>query len=160
MNFSLEPSKNFSAAEVVVMLDLAPLPNEGGWFRRTYADEQCSTILYLMAAGDGFSALHKLSGAEILTFAGGEPARSLLLHPNGSSEVLTLGQDYGKRHQPQIIVPKGTWQGTATLGDWTLITATMAPPYTDESFVLGEYKNLCEHWPEHAEQIKVLTRSF
>lgn len=160
MIFSEELSENLSASEVMAVLDLAPLPDEGGWFRRSYGDEQCSTILYLMATGGGFSALHKLSGVEILTFAGGSPARSLLLHPNGSSEVLTLGQDYRKRHQPQIIVPKGTWQGTATLGDWTLITATMSPPYTDESFVLGEYKNLCEHWPEHAEQIKVLTRSF
>ena len=65
MNFSVEPLKNFSAAEVVVMLDLTPLPNEGGWFRRTYADEQCSTILYLMAAGDGVAGeAFALDGSE------------------------------------------------------------------------------------------------
>jgi len=153
-------SENLSASEVVSMLDLSPLPHEGGWFRRSYGDERCSTILYLMTAGDGFSALHQLSGVEILTFAGGEPARSLLLHANGSSEVLTLGRDYRMGQQPQIIVPEGTWQGTASLGDWTLITATMAPPYTDDSFVLGTDKDLCEQWPERTEQIKLLTRSF
>ena len=160
MTYSAELSENLSATEVVAMLDLAPLPLEGGWFRRSYVDERCSTILYLMTADGGFSALHKLNGVEILTFAGGDPARSLLLHANGSSEVLTLGRDYKIGQQPQIIVPEGTWQGTASLGHWTLITATMAPPYTDDSFVLGGYKNLCEHWPEHAEQIKLLTRSL
>jgi predicted cupin superfamily sugar epimerase len=147
-----------SAVEVARVLDLEPLPFEGGWFRRTFADANCSTILYLMAAGDGFSALHRLDGPEILTYSAGAPAQTLLLHLDGTSSVHRLGSDLAGGERPQVVVETGVWQGTATLGEWTLITATMAPPYEQEMFHLGARSELSARWSDRAELIAALTR--
>jgi len=150
---------DLDASTVAELLRLDPLPFEGGWFRRTWADERCSTILYLMAAGDGFSAMHRLDAPEILTFAAGAPARNVLLAPGGSVEVRTMGADLAAGHVPQVVVVPGVWQGTETLGAWTLITATMAPPYEQEMFHLGDRDELAAAWPSAAELIGRLTRA-
>lgn len=148
-----------TAVEVAALLDLEPLPFEGGWFRRSFADDNCSTILYLMAAGDGFSAMHRLDAPEILTFSAGSPAQNLLLFADGSSAVSEFGSDLAAGHVPQIVVEPGVWQGTRTLGHWTLITATMAPAYEQEMFHLGVRTELASRWPGAAELIEQLTRA-
>ncbi|MEO6125199.1 MAG: cupin domain-containing protein [Ilumatobacteraceae bacterium] len=153
-----EQNGSLSARAVADLLGLEPLPFEGGWFRRTFADANCSTILYLMAHGDGFSAMHQLDGPEILTFAAGSPARNLLLFADGSSSVRRLGSDLAAGDVPQIVVEAGVWQGTETLGSWTLISATMAPPYEQELFHLGSHVELAAGWPDVAELIERLTR--
>ncbi len=155
---SAEPNVALTAQDVADLVGLEPLPFEGGWFRRTFADANCSTILYLMAPGDGFSALHRLDGPEILTFAAGSPARTLLLFSDGSSSVSRLGSDLAAGDTPQIVVEPGVWQGTETLGSWTLISATMAPPYEQEMFHLGTRAELTAGWPDAAELIERLTR--
>lgn len=146
-----------SAAEVAAILQLEPLPHEGGWFRRTYADENLSTILYLVAAGDGFSAMHRLDGPEVYTFAAGAPAELLLLDGDGD-RLVRLGGDLAAGQVPQAIVAGGTWQGCVTLGAWTLVSATMAPPYTDDRFELGDRAPLVAGWPDAREAIVARTR--
>lgn len=147
-----------SAQAVADLLDLEPLPFEGGWFRRTFADANCSTILYLMAAGDGFSALHRLDAPEILTYSAGAAAQTLLLHPDGTSSTPVLGGDLAAGQRPQVVVETGVWQGTMTLGAWTLITATMAPPYEQHMFHLGSRAELADGWPTDEALIRRLTR--
>lgn len=152
------PNSELTAEAVAVLLDLEPLPFEGGWFRRTFADANCSTILYLMADGEGFSALHRLDAPEILTFAAGSPARNLLLFPDGTSSARLLGADLAAGHVPQIVVEPDVWQGTETLGAWTLITATMAPAYEQDMFHLGSRAELASRWLDRADLIERLTR--
>lgn len=146
-----------AAADVAAALGLEPLPHEGGWFRRTFADDNVSTILYLVTADGGFSAMHRLDGPEIYTFAAGDPAELLLLDDDGE-RVVRLGADLAAGEVPQVIVPGGTWQGCVTLGGWTLVSATMAPPYTDERFELGDRALLTDRWPAAAEAIDARTR--
>lgn len=151
-----------SAADVAARLDLEPLPHEGGWFRRTFADTNVSTILYLLAAGDGFSAMHRLDGPEIYTFAAGAPAELLLLDTTGEggagARTVRLGADLAAGELPQAIVAGGVWQGGITLGAWSLVSATMAPPYTDDRFELADRAELISRWPAAADAIIARTR--
>lgn len=148
-----------SADEIAELLELASLPGEGGWFRRTFADDHVSTILYLLGAGAGFSALHRLDVPEIYSFAAGDSAELVLLDDAGGGwRVITLGAALGDGERPQVVVPAGTWQGSATTGAWTLLTATMAPPYTDERFELGSRDELTARWPGATARIAALTR--
>jgi predicted cupin superfamily sugar epimerase len=144
---------------LVEALALGPLPGEGGWYRRSYGDDRaCSVILYLMTAGDGFSAMHLLDADEVFTYVAGAAAEMLQLHPDGSASTHLIGMDLDRGQRPQVVVPAGVWQGTVPLGDWTLLTTTVSPAYSDEIFHLGDRDELTARWPAAAGAIAARTR--
>ncbi len=83
----------------------------------------------------------------------------LLLHADGTSSQPMLGDDLAAGERPCVTVPAGTWMGAETLGTWTLVGTTMAPPYTDEGFELGRIESLQASYPDAAEEISRLVRS-
>jgi predicted cupin superfamily sugar epimerase len=139
-------------------LRLAPLPVEGGLFRSTYVDEYSSAIYYLLIRPD-VSAMHRLPSTEIFHYYAGSAAQMLLLHADGIISEPRIGTDLARGESPQVIVPAGVWQGTETLGDWTLLGTTQAPPYTDAGFEPGRRAGLIRDWPRAAERIRRLTPS-
>jgi predicted cupin superfamily sugar epimerase len=139
------------------LLRLEPLPEEGGLFRRTYADEHSSAIFLMLLAPD-FSAMHRLDGVEIYHWYAGSPLQLLLLHPHGQVERPMLGSHLAARATPQIVVPAGVWQGSSPLGEWTLVGTTMAPPFEWSAFHLGRRADLLAGWPDAASHIRILTR--
>jgi len=145
------------ADAVIRLLDLAPLPEEGGMFRQVHADAHSTAIYYLLAAPE-FSGMHRLPGVEVFHHYAGAPARMLLLHPGGRVEEPVLGDDLAAGQRPLVVVPGGTWQGASTLGEWSLLGATMAPGYRDADFALGGRDELTAGWPQAAERIATLTR--
>jgi hypothetical protein len=165
--------------QLIDHLQLQPLPFEGGWFAQTY---QCRDILsgpslparypsqralgtaiyYLMTpAQDGFSALHRLRGDEILHFYLGDPIESLLLYADGSCRRVVLGADILNGQVVQLLIPAGTWQGHRVRpgGQYSLIGSSMTPGYDDADFELGSRAQLCQDYPELAPEIEELTRA-
>ena len=77
---SLSPTTH-TAAEVVALLDLQPLDQEGGWFRRTAestlvipgaalvgshgGERRAYSVIQALFTPEGFSALHRLISDEI-----------------------------------------------------------------------------------------------
>ena len=127
------------AATVVGLLALAPHP-EGGHYRETWADEACSAIYFLLQAGE-HSAWHRLRDrAEIWHFYAGAP---LVLHVDpkgpgtGPAQDIELGSDLDAGQRPQAVVPAGAWQSARSLGEWTLVGCTVAPPFTFDVFDLA-----------------------
>ena len=164
--------------QIINHLNLQPLPNEGGWYAQSY---KCRDILsapslpvryptpralstaiyYLMTpAQDGFSALHRLCGDEILHFYLGDPIESLLLHTDGSSQRVIIGPDILNGQVVQLVIPAGTWQGhrVRPCGRYSLIGSTMAPGYDDKDFILGVRSELCHLYPDHTDEIVRLIR--
>lgn len=157
------------ADEVVRLLDLAPLPTEGGWFRRTAESElrvpggerrACSTI-YFLVTPEGFSALHRVDAVETWCFHAGDPLELLVL-PNGggAGRLVTLGTNLAAGHALQEMVPAGAWQGARLKpgGRWGLVSCVVAPEYIPSGFTLGERGALTAEFPEFAETIAALTR--
>lgn len=142
-----------TADELAAALDLRPLPDEGGMFRRTYIDERSSAILYLLTADD-FSALHRLPGPELWHFHAGSPLRFLLLHPDGTAAEPILDATT----RPQLVVAGGSWQAAATTGGWTLVGTTMSPPYRDDDVEFGDRAALLAAYPGYSDHIVALTR--
>ena len=89
----------------------------------------------------------------------GDPALLLLLHPDGQVTEPVLGPDLEGGQRPQVLVPAGVWQGSSTLGRWSLLGTTMTPPYTDEMFELGRRDDLLGEWPTATARITDLTRA-
>lgn len=143
--------------QVIELLGLKPLPDEGGMFAQHFADAH-STAIYFLVRRDDFSALHRLSGPEVYHFYSGDPLQMLLLYPDGRVERPVLGVDLDGGHRPSVSVPGGVWQGTATTGEWSLVGATMAPGFRPEMFELGSREDLIADYPEAAHEITRLTR--
>lgn len=144
--------------EIAARLGLAPLPDEGGLFRRTHLDAHSSAIHYLLLDPD-FSALHALTGTEVYHFHAGAPVRMLLLGPDGTATEPLLGPDPTAGQHPQLVVPAGTWQGARSTGAWSLVGTTMAPPFDEGGFRLGARADLVARYPAARDLIVGLTRS-
>lgn len=144
--------------EIAEELRLESLPDEGGLFRRTYADAHASAIYYLLAAPD-FSAMHVLTATETYHHYTGAPLAMLLLHPDGTVERPVLGPDPVSGQRPQIVVPAGTWQGSRPAGEWALVGTTTAPPFEWAMFTLGSRAELQARYPSAAAEIAPLTRT-
>ncbi len=146
-----------TADELISLLDLEPLPDEGGMFAQHYADGHSTAIYFLVRLGD-FSALHRLSGAEVYHFYAGAPLQMLLLRPDGQVERPILGSDLRIGQRPSLAVPPGVWQGSRTTGEWSLVGATMSPGFKDDMFELGNRETLVAAFPTVTEDIESLTR--
>ena len=146
-----------SADEVIELLDLAPLPAEGGWFRRTHVDEHAGAIYFLITP-EAFSAMHVLTVTEAWHFHAGAPVSMLLLDSDGSVRETVLGTDLRAGERPQLVVPAGVRQGASTTGAWSLVGTTTAPPYDDDCFTLCSAESLIESWPSATGRIRELTR--
>ncbi len=145
------------AAALAELLDLSPLPEEGGLYRQAYQDEH-STAIYYLLAGTDFSALHVLDSVEVYHHYAGDPLQLLLLFPDGEIREPVLGTDIAAGQMPQIAVPAGVWQGSSSAGDWTLVGTTMAPGFTWDAFTLADGEDLSRRYPHARDRIAELTR--
>lgn len=142
---------------IAALLGLQPLPHEGGLFRRTHLDEHSAAIYFMLLAPE-FSAMHVLGSAEVYHWYAGAPLRLLLLHPDGGVTEPVLGPDVGRGQHPQLVVPAGTWQGSSTLGEWTLVGTTTAPPFDWSTFRLGGRAELTDRYPAARTRLAALAR--
>ena len=167
-----------TAEQIIKHLELEPLPVEGGHYRQTYvasddvaaealpkrygrAKPFCTAIYYLLTdQSDSFSALHRLPTDEIYHFYIGDPVEMLLLHPEGLSERVILGQDLQAGQHVQFVVPAGVWMGSHVLegGQFALTGTTMAPGYDDQDYEGGEAAELERQFPNHGALIRQLSR--
>jgi len=121
-----------TAAEIVALLGLEPHP-EGGWYRQTFKDAASTAIYFLLEAGQE-SRWHRVHGSsEVWCFHAGAP---LLL--TVEREGIRLGPDLAAGERPQGVVPAGEWQKARSLGDWTLVSCTVAPGFEFENFEMAE----------------------
>ena len=141
---------------IVARLGMRPLPVEGGRFAQSFRGTACSAIYYLLVAPE-FSALHRLDRLEIYSYHAGAPARLLVLDGDRVSEPV-LGPDVAAGQRPQVVVPAGAWQGSTSLGAWTLMGTVVVPPYTDDCVEFGRADPLTTRYPTQAARIAPLCR--
>ena len=106
------------ADHLIQRLGLKRLPGEGGYYKETYRsnetagnDRDLSTAIYYLITPEASSKMHRVSSDEIFHFYFGDPVQMLLLYPTGESRVVVLGDNLPSGQKPQLVVPKGTWQG-------------------------------------------------
>jgi predicted cupin superfamily sugar epimerase len=166
-----------TAAEIRTLLRLEPHPIEGGYFVQIYRSERqipkdalppgysgarsVGTAIYYLLTPDTFSALHKLPGDEIFHFYLGDPVEMLQLRPDGTGDVVVLGQDIASGMRLQHVVTGGVWQGTRLLpgGEYALLGTTMSPGFDYADYETGDRDRLIARYSEHSARIAALTRS-
>jgi len=166
--------KPLTAEEIIALLELRPLPREGGFFVETLRGEPLpphlfgdgerviKTAIYYLMTPDQFSALHRLPTAELFHFYLGDPVEQLLLFPDGSGRLVRLGHDLRGGERPQALVPADVWQGARLAPGWrlgyALMGTTMAPGFDFRLYDHGARDALLAAYPAFGEQIAALTR--
>jgi predicted cupin superfamily sugar epimerase len=135
-----------NAEDVIALLELRPLPGEGGFFRQTYAQRSVvagapplTTAIYYLVTPDAFSSLHRLNHDELFHFYLGDPCEMVTYVDGRQPEIAILGQDLRAGMTVQQIVPAGTWQGTRLRagGRFALMGTTMTPGFDPDGFELA-----------------------
>ncbi|MBL6976112.1 MAG: cupin domain-containing protein [Deltaproteobacteria bacterium] len=164
---AFDPHNAPTADRLIEVLGLTPLEPEGGWYRETWRSREAlssgrpagTAILYLLTP-DTFSAFHRLDADEIYHFHAGDPVTQVHLHDDGSSQVLTLGEDLAAGHRPRVVVPAGTWQGTFLDpgGRFALMGTTMTPGFMPDGYEAADRRELVERFADRRELVLRLTR--
>jgi predicted cupin superfamily sugar epimerase len=166
-----------SAESLKKALNLVPLSIEGGYFAETYrsaevlpaeslrggysgARSACTAIYYLLEPGT-FSEMHRVKSDEIFHFYLGDPVEMVQLWPDGSHRVITIGTEIERGMRPQVVAPRGVWQGTRLLsgGQIALLGCTVSPGFEYDDYESGKCVELVKQYPTAREFIETLTRS-
>ena len=165
-----------TADQIITLLNLKPHPEEGGYFVETYRSTETlsekalpsrykgvrlfGTAIYYLLTPETFSAMHRLPSDEIFHFYIGDPVEMLQLWPDGSIRVLILGSDILNGMQPQVVVPRGVWQGAKLLkdGKFALLGTTVSPGFEFADYESGQRDDLVKSYPKFRELITALTR--
>jgi len=162
--------------QIIALLNLKPHPEEGGYFVETYRSPETipekalpnrykgfrifGTAIYYLLTPETFSAMHRLRSDEIFHFYFGDPAEMLQLLPDGSGKVTTIGTDILHGMQPQVVAPRGVWQGTRLLKDgrFALLGTTVSPGFEFEDYESGRRDELLRSHPKFRDLIVALTK--
>jgi hypothetical protein len=166
-----------TADEVKKLLGLVPHPCEGGWFRQTYeSDERVAaeafadvryagarltgTAIYYLLESDSFSEMHRLRSDEVFHFYAGDAVEMLQLDQQAGGRVVRIGNDLAAGERPQVVVPRGVWQGSRLVagGQWALLGCTVSPGFEYEDYEAGSRSELSVAWPQFDALIRALTR--
>ncbi|MBA3275709.1 MAG: cupin domain-containing protein [Chloroflexia bacterium] len=143
-----------TAREVIDLLGLAPMPGEGGFYRRTVLvpgadpdlDAPAQTAILFLITGETWSGLHMLQTDEVFHFHLGDECRMVVCSPDGVLEERRLGTDLRAGCQVQTVVPAWMWQGTrlAEGGEfgYALLGTTMTPGFRRDRFRLAHPADL------------------
>lgn len=131
-----------TAAALIERLRLRPHP-EGGHYVETFRDTPAdgsrgalTCIHFLLQAGE-VSAWHRIDATEVWHFAAGAPLVLTLSSDGREAAAHRLGPDVLAGQQPHVVIPPRCWQTAESLGEWTLVTCTVAPAFRFEGFELA-----------------------
>lgn len=159
---------------IVEALGLQPHPEGGHYAEIWRADEEMpaaslparygaarnfGTAIYYLLGPDDRSAMHRITSDEIFHFYLGDPVEQLQLFPDGSHQVVEIGPDLAAGQRPQVVVPRGVWQGARVKpgGRFALMGTTVAPGFDFADFEMMGETDLTGAWPDAAEMIRVLS---
>jgi len=166
-----------TADQIITFLNLKPHLEEGGFFTETYRSSETipedslpsryngircfGTAIYYLLTSEAFSAMHRLQSDEIFHFYLGDPIEMLQLWPDGSGRVVILGSNILDGMQPQVIVPKGVWQGARLLsgGKFALLGTTVSPGFEFADYESCRRDELVDSYPQFRELIIALSKA-
>jgi len=165
-----------SADQIIALLNLTPHPKEGGYFIETYRSSETisektlpnrykgmrslATAIYYLLTPETFSAMHRLQSDEIFHFYLGDPVEMLQLWPDGSGRLVILGSDILRGVQPQVVVPRGVWQGARLFknGKPALLGMTVSPGFEFADYEYSQRDELIKSYPQFREWTIALTK--
>ena len=135
------------AEELIEALELAPHP-EGGWYRETWRSEAAdggraaaSAVYYVIQPGQT-SRWNRHDADEIWLWHGGDPVDVAIADRDEEpSRTVRLGGRANQGEQPQLVVPRGSWQSAQPVAGeagYSFLSCIVAPAFDFEAFEIAE----------------------
>lgn len=151
-------------------LDWEYIPVEGALICHTWVSRErmpdgnpAGTAILALYSECPYSAscFHRLKYDEVWHFYAGDPMRLFLLHPDGSTEMVVMGNDILAGQQPQLVIPAGTWQAGEIIpgGRYAVFGCTMAPGFIGSIFEGAKTEELVAQYPEQEFVIRRLNQN-
>jgi predicted cupin superfamily sugar epimerase len=166
------PKPGTRARFLIDELNLSPHP-ERGFFIETYRARQfvqsvvhggersASTAIYfLITEEEPTTELHRLRSDEVFHLYEGGPLDILRLFSDGSWDEVRLGLELRTGERPQIVIPAGTWFGTALAAGSShcLVGCSVAPGFEFGDFELAHHDELERRFPAAQHAIRRIRR--
>ena len=166
---------SYNATFFVEQLQMLPHP-EGGWYKETYrssdlipatglptrfaGERAASTAIYFLLEHHHFSAFHRIKSDEVWHFYYGGPLDVYVLQPDGSLEIIRVGNNPAEGEVFQAVVKAGCWFASkpAKPHTFSLVGCTVAPGFDFADFELADKNKLAAEFPAHEQLIRKLCR--
>ena len=171
MNLETRPSAN----GVKALLGLEPHPT-CGFVAETYrsplkvpatalpeayeGDRPYGSALYFLVAPDAQIVMHRIRSDQLYHHYMGDPLEVLMLYPDGTGGVASVGSDLAGGERPQLFVPGGTFHTSRlAAGDssYALLASTEWPGVEPPDVEHGNIEELLASFPEMDAQIRAFT---
>lgn len=167
---------NFTAAAIRDLLGLTPHPT-CGFVKESYRSKTTipaavlpegyegtrplGSVLYFLVTPDAPIALHRIRSDQMYHHYRGDPLEVLLLYPQGSGELATVGSDLAAGMRPQLLIPGGTFHVSRLRpgGSYALLGTTEWPGVEPPDVERGDRDHLIAAYPDLREQILDFTSS-
>jgi uncharacterized protein len=142
----------------------SPLKIPAGALPETYDDDgdrPYGSALYFLVAPDAQIVMHRIRSDQQYHHYVGDPLEVLLLYPDGTGAVATVGTDLAAGERPQLFVPGGTFHTSRLAsGDtgYALLASTEWPGVEPPDVEHGDIEALVESYPGMADRIRAFTR--
>lgn len=161
--------------ELIKKYDLQAHP-EGGWYKETYrssgqipsnalpagfsGDRPFSTAIYFLLEAGNFSAFHRIKSDECWHFYAGDPLLVYVIFPNGTLEIIRLGNHFSNEELFQYVVPANCWFASCPAPEsrFSLVGCTVSPGFDFADFELADAVTLSQIYPQHKAIISKLCR--
>ena len=111
--------------------------------------------MYFLVTQETKIGLHALRSDQIYHYHCGDPLEVLLVDPDGSWAVQTVGVDLKAGERPQLLIRGGTYHVSRVKegGEYSLLSTVEFPGFTPEDLESVEPKVLADQFPDAAEAI-------
>jgi len=172
MNLETRPT----AHEIKVMLGLERHPT-CGFVAETYrsslripkgalpgayeSDRPYASALYFLVTPDAQIVMHRIRSDQLYHHYLGDPLEVLMLYPDGSGAVATVGSDLEAGMRPQLLIPGNTFHTSRLLpgeAGYALLASTEWPRVEPPDVEHGDIEALAAVYPSFHEEIHAFAR--
>ena len=116
-----------------------------------------ASALYFLVTPDARIVMHRIRSDQLYHHYLGDPLEVLLLYPNGSGAIVTVGPNLRAGMRPQLLVPANTFHASHLLpGEvgYALLASTEWPGVEPPDVEQGNIDALAEAYPDVREEIR------
>jgi predicted cupin superfamily sugar epimerase len=135
----------------------SPLEIPAGALPRDYGGSRpYGSALYFLVTPDAHLVLHRIRSDQFYHHYLGDPLEVLMLYPDGTGAVSTVGVDLPAGMRPQLFVPGGTFHIARLVpgGRYAFMASTEWPGVEPADVEKGDVEKLSAAYPEFSVRIR------